>query len=237
MVQLFCIPYAGGSANIYSQWRDKLKGTAEVVPLEYAGHGKLFCEEFASDIGEVAKEMCHQIESNLKEDYVIYGHSMGCLVAYETVLRLTALGGKLPRAVILSATRPPHLLCKDKDLGSLSRDALMQHFASMGQMEREVFEEPELYEIISEIMYADVQICTKYAKQEKQCLKLDVPFLVFTGEADDEAPPEDMEEWKKYTNKDFILKVIKGDHFFAFKENGVFWEHMRDYLIKVEKSS
>ena len=83
-------------------------------------------------------------------------------------------------------------------------------------------EEPELYEIISEIMYADVQICTKYAKQEKQSLKLDVPFLVFTGEADDEAPPEDMEEWRKYTNKDFILKVIKGDHFFAFKENGVF---------------
>lgn len=44
--QLFCLPYAGGSANIYATWKKKIKFVSEVIPIEYAGHGGRFGEEF-----------------------------------------------------------------------------------------------------------------------------------------------------------------------------------------------
>ncbi len=43
-ITLFCIPYAGGSAVIYSKGEKYIDACIEIVPVELAGRGKRFDE-------------------------------------------------------------------------------------------------------------------------------------------------------------------------------------------------
>ncbi|MBE5929346.1 MAG: thioesterase [Lachnospiraceae bacterium] len=230
--QMFCLPYAGGSASIYNDWVKKLKSSIDVCPIEYAGHGGRFCEEFYFDIEEAAQDVSKMIRKRCKEDYVIYGHSMGCLVALETAFVLEKEKAVLPKAIIVGGNRPPHLKYKDKSLKELSKDELMEETASLGQIEPEVMECEELYEIIADIMYADVQMFSKYDRSPEWG-KISIPVLVLAGDGDDETPMEDIQEWKEYTNGEFKLNVFKGNHFFAFNDNEAFFDYLLKYIEKL----
>lgn len=186
---------------------------------------------FFSSIEEAAEDVCEIIKKQQNGDYVIYGHSMGCLVALETAFVMTKKGINLPKAIIVAATRPPHLMYKDKPLGNLTKDELMDEISSWGQFEQEVLECEELYEMISDIMYADVQMFSKY-KREYELEKINIPLIVLTGDSDDEAPPDDMKEWQNYTTGDFKLHVFDGNHFFAFNNN----EEFNSYILKYIQS-
>ena len=226
-IQMFCLPYAGGSASVYNDWKKTLSGDFDVIPMEYAGHGNRFCDDFFESIEEAACDIGDKIMKQAKGDYIIYGHSMGCLVALELAYYFKKNNFNMPKAIIVAATRPPHLMYRDKDLGSLSKDDLMKEIGDLGQMEAEVFEEPELYELISEILYADIQMFSKYQRNFDE--KVDVPLVALYGVKDDEAPREDMMEWSKYTENEFELNEFKGDHFFAFNDNDEFMEFIKKF--------
>ncbi|MBQ6303710.1 MAG: thioesterase [Clostridiales bacterium] len=230
--QMFCLPYAGGSASIYNDWKYKFGNELDIYPIEYAGHGSRFCEEYYSCLEEAASDVCEQISRHQTGDYVIYGHSMGCLIALETAFQLTEKKANLPKAVIVAATRPPHLMYKDKPLGTLSRDELMKEIASMGQMEPEVLEYEELYEIVADVLYSDIQMFTRY-KRVYGNEHIDIPVLALTSDGDDEAPSDDMTEWQNYTNSSFNMHCFTGNHFFAFNDNPVFYSFIKEYLEKL----
>ncbi len=232
-IQMFALPYAGGSASTYSEWESKLKPWVELCPIEYAGHASRFCDPFYTSIEEAAEDISEIILKQQKGDYVIYGHSMGCLVALETAFILEKKNAKLPKAIIVAATRPPHLLYKDKPLGDLSKEELMKEIASLGQFDPEVLECEELYEMISDIMYADVQMNTSY-KRSFESGTISIPILSLTADKDDEAPVEDMKEWQKYTSGDFEFHLFEGDHFFAFEDNKDFISFLLNYILSIK---
>ncbi|MBQ0012682.1 MAG: thioesterase [Clostridiales bacterium] len=229
--QMFALPYAGGSASIYNEWTSRLKNIVDVRPIEYAGHASRFCEDFYSSIEEAAEDISEMIRKQQQGDYVIYGHSMGCLVALETVFTLQHKGIVLPKALIVSGTRPPHLMYKDKPLGTLSKDSLMKEIVSLGQFDPEVLECEELLEMIADIMYADVQMFSKYQRHYKMGT-IDMPILAMCGDSDPEAPAEDVKEWQKYTTGDFTFQSFSGGHFFAFNENEAFIQYITQYLCR-----
>lgn len=218
---MFALPYAGGSASIYHNWISRLEPVFEVCPYEYAGHASRFSEQFFSSIEEAAEDVSEWIRKHQPKDYILYGHSMGSLVALETEFILEQKNMALPKAVIMAACRPPHLRGKGKQLGALSQEDLMKYMISRGQYDPEILESEELLAILSDIMYADIQIYAKY-KRTYESGKIHVPLIALAGEEDEETPPEDMEEWGRYTDHPFEFHMCKGNHFFAFNENEEF---------------
>ena len=224
MSQLFCLPYAGGSGWIYRDWCDTAGSDWSIVPLEYAGHGKRFSEDCFQSIEEAGRDAAASIAESQTGDFVIYGHSMGSLVALEAayVLQEKSI---FPKAVIVAANRPPHLAYKDKALEKLTKDELMSEIASLGQIEKEVFDNKDLYDIIADIMYSDIQMFREY-KKDYSGSKLCIPMMAISGKEDRETPAEDMMEWQYYTTGPFSAHVFEGDHFFAF--------HDRDFPAHLE---
>lgn len=229
---MFALPYAGGSESIYRDWISRMKPGIDVCPIEYAGHASRFCESFFSSIEEAAEDISQTVQKQQNKDYVIYGHSMGCLVALETAFVLEKKNAVLPKAIIVAGTRPPHLYNKGMQLGALSKDELMREIVSRGQFESEILECEELLEMISDIMYADVQMFTKY-RRSYESGKINVPLLALAGDEDEETPPEDMREWQKYTNCAFDFHMCKGNHFFAFNSNEEFAAYLQRYVQAV----
>ena len=224
---LFCLPYAGGSAGVFHDWSTALKGVAVVCPLEYAGRGRRFRENFRSTIEETAEDICDQIRSKQENEYILFGYSMGCLVALESVFELKRRSMPLPKALIVAATCPPHLMDRDRHLSGLSPNELMKEISSFGQMD-EVPEGSELYEIVSRILYADVQMFSNYHRDHSE--KLSLPILALAGKDDTQAPPEDMKEWCHYTTGPFTFRAAGGGHFFAFQNDPEVYRMISDYL-------
>ena len=231
--KMYCLPYAGGTITAYSDWDDKFKSIVDVVPLEYNGHGSLFCEPLYKDAFEAADDMCSRICKDAPEKYFIYGHSMGSLIALLTAVKLAEKNVSQPTAVIVAGTRPPHLMYKDEHMADLPKDEFMKKLVEIGQTDPEILEEPELVDIIYDVMSNDSRMSENF-EADWDTLKIDAPILTLTGSEDDEAPMEDMKEWQRYTNGLFQIKQFEGGHFFAF-ESERFPGYLRSKLTEFLK--
>lgn len=216
-MKLFCVPYAGGCANIYWEWKNVFARDVELIAIEYNGHGGRFCEALYKNVDEAVEDIVQRYFVSNTEPYVIYGHSLGSLITLECVYRIREMGLRMPEYIILAGTRPPHLVYKDPKYTQLPMSEFMDRIFDLGNTPREVLENGELRELFYEILFSDMKMVESYSHNDKLG-KLDTPIMVCTGIEDKEAPQEDMREWSIYTEGEFILKTFKGNHFFAFQD-------------------
>lgn len=209
-----CLPYAGGNANIYNAWENK-----NVIGIEYDGHGARYKKTFYNTIQEGAEKISDNICKCEYEDYIIFGHSLGAIIAIETVRVLAERNAILPMKIIVSASRPPHLLYKNEKIASLNKELFMKKIFDMGSMPIEIMNNKELFDWSYEVLYADISMLERYQPSER--IIVDVPLLVCFGNQDKEADWRDMREWEKYTNSKFELMCFEGNHFFIFNNNKI----------------
>lgn len=230
-IQLFCLPYAGGSSHIYYEWKHKLASDIEVIPIEYKGHGRFYGDKFYDSIDDASSDICQKITAKIEGEYVIYGHSLGSILAFETTYKLLHSGCRMPNKLILAGIRPPHLIYKDKKYTHLSKEEFMKKVIMMGQTSQEVLDNQELLDYSYEILFADFKIIEMYNPQHLP-FKLDIPIVVLAGDRDEEAPEEDMREWSIYTSKTAKLYILEGNHFFAFNHNPSFFRFLDDIIMR-----
>lgn len=231
-IKIYCLPYAGGSKSIYNDWIKTYADIAEIVPLEYKGHGEFFCESAYNSLEEAADDMCLKIMADSPHKYIVYGHSLGSIIALLTAELLEKKYGKKPEALIIGGIRPAHLKYKDEKLLNLPKEEFMNHIFDLGMTSEEIKSEPELVDIIYEIIHNDVKIEELYKYIPDAHSKLTVPIVVMTGDYDNEAPLSDMKEWQMYTDSRFYIKNFPSDHFFPFNCNE-FETYFRSVLKKI----
>lgn len=228
-LQLFCLPYAGGTSHIYFEWRHKLAPNIEVIPMEYKGHGRFSRDKIYDSINDASLDICQQIANKIEGEYMIYGHSLGCILALETTYLLQNYKYRMPDKLILAGMRPPHLLHKEKKYTHLSKEAFMHEVIMLGQTPKEVLDNEELLDYSYEILFADFKMLERY-DPPKLPKKLDVPFILLTGDQDEDAPEADMREWRNYSSKTVKSYIFAGDHFFAFKQNRLFFQRLSSII-------
>ncbi len=216
-LKVYCLPYAGGTKMSYFDWVSEFSDEAEIVPMEYNGHGERFSEAFYSSAEEAAKDICERIMADRPSSYVIYGHSFGSMIAVLAAEIMEYEYNKKPLAVIVGGMRPMHLKYKDKVLHNLPKNELMQEIFELGQTSEEIMSEPELVDLIYDIIYNDLLIDETYVYDTESHKKLTVPMVVMTGTEDHEAPVDDMKEWNNYTDGRFYIKEFESGHFFPFQ--------------------
>ena len=108
-IKLFCIPYSGGSADIYYKWKKELDSSIELCPIEIAGRGRRMNEPFYETVAEAAEDISSRILTQIDDDtqYAIFGHSMGALLAYETYFSLMEKCSKEPEHIFFSGRKAP----------------------------------------------------------------------------------------------------------------------------------
>lgn len=230
-IKVYCLPYAGGSRSIFNDWVDEYKNIAEIVPLEYSGHGSRYGEELYTSADKMADDIYKCIVSQRPENYIIYGHSMGSLISLLTAIRLEKNYLHAPKAVIIGGTRPPHLSYKEECIANLPKDEFMQKIFDLEQTDPEIMNEPEFVDLFYDIIHADVVLGENYTGFSK-LPQIKTNLYVMTGLQDDEAPVEDMEEWKNYCSGLFELKTFDSGHFFPFKYEG-FHEYFAELIRSV----
>jgi medium-chain acyl-[acyl-carrier-protein] hydrolase len=242
-IKLFCFPYAGGSAMVYSNWKDYFDPKILIYPVELAGRGRRIAEPHYQTMDEAAEDVIRIIKYDLSDlPYAFFGHSLGAAIAYQVAQKLRTKVYPQPIHLFFSGRGAPHILRKDKPpYHNLPDDQFREKVMDLGGTPEEFFQHPELLEILLPLLRADFKISwlfTKYYSERSDSLKpLDRDFTVFIGK-DDDVKPEQIEGWKVHTRKECTIHSFDGGHFFLNqeKEKKMMIEMVNDILLKVAAS-
>lgn len=212
--KLFCFAYAGGSAAIYNKWKAYLDKGIELVPIEYAGRGKRFKEDFyptvSSALDDIYREVCRHIG---KYGFSFFGHSMGCVVAYEICKKLKIEYGREPLHIFVSGRYPPHIEKKGVLLDELPDSLFMNEVYKLGGTPKIIFENDELSKLFVPRLRADYRLAGQY-KFDNDIMQFECGISAFHGIRDPIVSRNELDEWKKYTTSKCKVYEFAGGHFF-----------------------
>jgi len=213
-IRLFCLPYAGGSAMVYSKWKDDLDKSILLHPLELAGRGKRINESNYNTAEEAAEDVLAMIRFQLADlPYAFYGHSLGALIAYLASQKIRDLKYPGPAHIFFSGRGAPHIHRDDKPLYySLPEDEFREKIMDLGGTPPEFFAIPELLEILLPLLRGDFRISGVY-RHRGEIKPLDCDITVLTGKEED-LKPQQIEEWKLHSKKQCTFHSFEGGHFF-----------------------
>ncbi len=211
-LRIFCFPFAGGGASIYRGWGKLFGSKVEVCPIQLPGRENRFSEPAFKEARALAQALASQLQLYSDKPFVMYGHSMGALVAFELTRVLQANGMTMPEALILGAHRAAHLPRTRETLYNLDDKAFIDRLQRFGGFPEEVLASADLLQFLMPTLKADFTLCDTYVYTEQE--PLNCPIHIFAGAADPEAPPAVMEAWCQHSNTDTQMHIFQAGHFF-----------------------
>lgn len=209
--QLFCFPYAGGTASFFDVIERDLVGI-DVVKLEYAGHGNRHREELYNSFDELADDMYHLWRaSNEDEKYALFGYSMGCISLVEVLKRIIDSGAQYPSHIFLAA-HEPHTKSELLDFTADELDTWVKdRTIKFGGVPEKLLNNNAFWRMYLPLYRADYTMIGNYDFDGLR-LKTDIPATIFYSETD--TPLKEMKLWERYFAGWIDYHKYEGQHFF-----------------------
>lgn len=212
-MKLFCFPYAGGSAMVYSKWKKLTDDSFEILPVEIPGRGIRFAEELCDNMEDLIDDLYSRLEQSfIAEEYMLYGHSMGSWIVYYLMHRIVKEGIRLPSHLYLSGKEAPHIVKNELPVHKLSKSEFIEKIFSLGGTPVEFFRNEEMLDVFVPILRNDYKLIETCIYQEPE-KPFDCGITIFNGTEDD-LDEEDIRGWSRYTTKGFDVYYFEGGHFF-----------------------
>ncbi|XP_025096490.1 S-acyl fatty acid synthase thioesterase, medium chain-like [Pomacea canaliculata] len=224
-LRLFCFPWAGGGSNFYARWGKDVPVNIEVFGVTLRGRESRFAETPCVSATETVAEIASTIHSEYGEKPVIlFGHSMGALLCFQTAVFLKTVYGKEPQHLYLSGISAPHTESRrreSKDLSTTSDEEFEQYVKELGGTPPEILENQDLFKLFLPTLKADFTIVNQIVSEPPDGHPpLSCPITFFDGAEDN---VHDYEGWSQLTSGSFTLYKFPGGHFYIKDE----WNYKR----------
>jgi surfactin synthase thioesterase subunit len=212
-LRLLCFHHAGGTASSFREWAADVPGEVEVCAIQLPGRESRFGEPLIADMPTLLAPLSQAVSPLLDRPYVLFGHSLGALVAFELARQVRRNGIRQPRHLFAAGRIAPHLRDATRSLHTLADDALVERLVQRyDAIPEEVRSEPELMELLIPVIRADLTIIGTYDYQEEAPLAC--PITVLGGTDDRSTSRDQLAAWQEHTAGSCKVHVLDGDHFF-----------------------
>jgi medium-chain acyl-[acyl-carrier-protein] hydrolase len=227
-LRMFCFPHAGGGASMFRTWHEFLPDTIEVRGIQLPGRESRWKEPLVPDAERLLQAILPAMEPFLDTPCVLYGHSVGSLLAFEVAAEFRRHRLPPPLHLFVSGRRAPNLTSPFPPIVDLSDDAFVAAIVRLYDgMPRVIQQDRELLQIFLPMLRGDIAIAESYRWRGEAAL--DCPISVFGGLDDRSLTIEELVAWRPLTRGEFRLELLPGDHFFPQnRRDGLLRSMMRD---------
>jgi surfactin synthase thioesterase subunit len=234
-LRLFCLPFAGGGAHTYRGWQAALGPEIEVCAVRLPGRENRLGEPPFAAMDRLVGALTDVVATRLDLPFAIFGHSMGAHVGFELIRRLRRDHDREPARLIASARFAPQLPDPDPPIHHLPDAEFVAELRELEGTPPEVFESPELLELVLPMLRADFTLCETYAYRPEPPLAC--PISVYGGLGDWTIDRGQLEAWREQTASEFVLRMFPGDHFFIQTQGPKLLETLRRELLPHVKNA
>lgn len=212
--RLFCFPYAGTGASIFTKWKKYLPASTELWGVQIPGRETRWREPAIRDFKQLTTQLLTAIQPYLDKPCVFFGYSAGALMAHQLALQLQEQNLGTLHHLIIAACRPPEEMARDVSLIEAARDphATIQKMQFYNGTSELVFTTPEIRDIYIPILQADFALLASY--QIAPHSPLQCPMVVLYGNEEPDNSLAQAQMWQQYTQNSFAVFGIAGGHFF-----------------------
>ncbi len=220
-------PHLGGGRGTYQRLLRTLRRHGHCHVPVLPGRDERFGERPLRSFTSLADDLWRQLHGELEDghaagDLVLFGFSMGALLATEMAARLEQRG-EGPRGLVVAACPPPHLLPVGS-LADLPDDEFTAALAAQGVMPARLLDEPELVAMLLPLWRAD---CEVVASHPRRPVILRCPVLAFGGAEDATVPTADLAVWERVGGPGSAVTVIPGGHGAVLEREDLLLEALR----------
>jgi medium-chain acyl-[acyl-carrier-protein] hydrolase len=213
---MLCFPFAGGAASTYRPWIPLLaRFGIHVIPIELPGRGKRIHEPPFVEMKSLVSAATEMLVPLPGPKRVLFGHSMGGLVAFELTRSLGLGCFHGPDLLIISSCCAPHVRPLRPSTYKLADQELVAALRGYDGTGLDVLDDPELMHLLLPTIRADFQLFDTYVY--KHGLTLHCPIVAIGGEDDPYVSAEELGAWSELTTGPFKCFLVPGGHFYLLK--------------------
>jgi surfactin synthase thioesterase subunit len=219
-LRLFCLPYAAGSARIFSGWRRDLPGFVDVCPLELPGHGRRNHEPPIGDLDELMADLLAKVLPLTDRPFAILGYEYGAVLGFEMAHRLERHFDVVPRHLFVTAMRAPVWPRPANPVSELSDENFRELLRDRTGCSSDLLQSDSVMEFAIRVLRADFRIADNY--QYVPEMAVTCPITAFRGRDDKVVSREAIQAWNVCTKGPFRWQDLPGGHYFMYRARELF---------------
>ncbi|MGC9440544.1 thioesterase II family protein [Streptomyces sp. WG5] len=210
--RLVCFPHAGGSAGSFFPLARAAPPGLEVVGVQYPGRQWRRTEPAVTDIRGLARGAADALLAERDLPTAVLGHSMGALVAFETVRLVQRERPGAVGHLFASGSRAPSRPREEDQRARWTDERIIAELGVLGGTGDRLISDREALRQALPALRDDYRALAAY--RPAPGARVTVPLTVLVGREDPKAGPEHAVDWQPHTGADFAFRVFPGGHFF-----------------------
>ena len=217
-INAFCFPHAGGASHSFAKWEAPMRSVGiRINAATYPGRGSRFMEPAAQSMSQIVQDCLAWMVPEMDRPFILLGHSLGGLVAFEVLRELERQRLPLPIAIIISSVGPSSWYVESKNyerLAHLDNAEFASKASQRGWYPQEaVNRDEEILQVMVPTLKGDVAIFEDFVSQGTCPGHVSVPVHIVGGGADASVPSDALRAWKQLVSNATLTVIEDAGHF------------------------